>query len=83
MMGSIPALMLLLYGASPEESHSFAYRGSSVSADDVFAFFEKHCHRVPGAGAFSCLPSRLWAKPGPSWPRAIRGCIFRGVCGIM
>jgi carboxymethylenebutenolidase len=35
------------YGASPEEGHSFAYRGSSVWADDVFAFFEKHCNRVP------------------------------------
>jgi len=35
------------YGASPEEGHSFAYRGSSVWANDVFAFFEEHCNRVP------------------------------------
>jgi carboxymethylenebutenolidase len=35
------------YGASPEEGHSFAYRGSSVWADDVVAFFEKHCNRAP------------------------------------
>jgi hypothetical protein len=35
------------YGASAEQGHSFAYRGSSVWADDVFGFFEKHCKALP------------------------------------
>jgi carboxymethylenebutenolidase len=35
------------YGASAQEGHSFAYRGSAVWADDVFGFLEKHCKPVP------------------------------------
>jgi len=31
------------FGKSAREAHSFAYLGSSVWADDVFRFLEKHC----------------------------------------
>jgi carboxymethylenebutenolidase len=33
------------FGKSAGEGHSFAYAGSSVWADDVFLFLEKHCSR--------------------------------------
>ncbi len=31
------------FGKSAQEAHRFAYLGSSVWADDVFRFPEKHC----------------------------------------
>ena len=31
------------FGKTSKEGHSFAYLGSSVWADDVFRFLEKHC----------------------------------------
>ena len=33
------------FGKSEEEGHSFAYLGSSVWRDDVFAFLSKHCRK--------------------------------------
>jgi carboxymethylenebutenolidase len=33
------------YGESVQEGHSFGYFGSSVWADDVFRFLEKHCSK--------------------------------------
>src|ERR1017187_2029858 len=34
------------FGKSAQEGHGFAYLGSSVWADDVFRFLEKHCGKV-------------------------------------
>lgn len=31
------------FGQSPAEGHSFAWRGSGIWAEDVFAFLSKHC----------------------------------------
>jgi hypothetical protein len=31
------------FGKSAEEGHSFAYRGASIWADDVFRFLDRHC----------------------------------------
>jgi carboxymethylenebutenolidase len=31
------------FGKSAEEGHSFAYRGASIWADDVFHFLDQHC----------------------------------------
>ena len=33
------------FGRSAQEGHSFGYFGSSVWADDVFRFLEKHCSK--------------------------------------
>jgi hypothetical protein len=33
------------FGKSPQEGHSFAYRGSSVWTADVFRFLDQHCGR--------------------------------------
>lgn len=34
----------LPFGNSPEEGHSFAYRGASVWANEVFHFLRQYCH---------------------------------------
>jgi dipeptidyl aminopeptidase/acylaminoacyl peptidase len=31
------------FGKAAEEGHSFAYRGASIWADDVFRFLDEHC----------------------------------------
>ncbi|MCX6622075.1 MAG: prolyl oligopeptidase family serine peptidase [Acidobacteria bacterium] len=38
------------FGGSAQEGHSFAYRGASVWADDVFRFLDQHC--VPRNGDY-------------------------------
>lgn len=37
------------FGNSPQEGHSFAYRGSSIWFDDVLRFVERHCTGIRGS----------------------------------
>ena len=39
------------FGNSPQEGHSFAYRGSAIWFDDVLRFLERHCLSPPRGSA--------------------------------
>jgi dienelactone hydrolase len=47
------------FGASARDGHSFAYRGASIWADDVFHFLDQHCGT---AGKADAVPART-ARP--------------------